>query len=282
VIPDILDGNEAWLLRYADYHKRIQTRPIDTERVLLEIVSVKDEEPIVAVPVDTQELCEELVAAADSFYRRAKDDEFELLNECDELAFEVWINDADMRLNYYNKRGTQDRYVPIIGREQLKRVIADCHHIDRLREFVVQTDDIESFVNDLSDVGNDKKAKRWYKELLLSAETEIPSETAKALAKNPDEQAREALLQTRWKDQAEVVPHAFETLVELGGEDVRDALLETIGFTRHESIRVAAVECLSAFDDNEVRQRLQEVAADEEKSEEVRQAARESLAQLQE
>jgi len=156
----------------------------------------------------------------------------------------------------------------------------ECRHIDRLREFVVQTDEFESFVNDLADFDDEETAKRWYEELLLSADPEIPSETAKALARNPDERAREVLLQTRWKDQAEVMPHVFEALVELGGDDVRDTLLDTIGFTNKEPIRVAAVECLSAFDDGEVRQRLQEVAEDEEKSAEVRQAARDSLAEL--
>jgi hypothetical protein len=233
------------------------------------------DEPVAVPP-------EEILSSLIDFARRYVDHRTEMTsgNTCIITRIEVGIEDAQRRLAYQREHGTQEGYQPTISREHLRAVITECRHQDRLTEFVQQTDALDSFVADLTQSTDNEAVKEWYEQCLLFRHPEIPSETAKALARNPDERAREVLLQTRWKDQAEVMPHVFEALVELGGDDVRDTLLDTIGFTNKEPIRVAAVECLSAFDDAEVRQRLQEVAEDEEKSEEVRQAARESLAEL--
>ncbi|QPV61596.1 HEAT repeat domain-containing protein [Halosimplex litoreum] len=86
------------------------------------------------------------------------------------------------------------------------------------------------------------------------------------------------MLWTRWTDNPDVVPHAIRALVQIGGEDVREALLELPDFSEEESIRKAAIEGLAEFDDEEVRTTLQAIADNEEESEPIREAARDALA----
>jgi hypothetical protein len=278
-IPNILDGEQVWLLRFADFGKRLRTRPKDEETLILDVVSTWQDDPILSVPMEKIDLCEELIETAGSFYQRAKGDrQSELLDNCDPVTFEVGLADARHRLGYYREHGTQQGYTPTLSQDHLQTIVRECKHVDRLREFVPQTDAVQAFVDELVASDDDEYVEEWYEDLLLMPDPEIPSEAAKALAENPDPRAKDALLQTRWKVLPEVVPHAFEALVTIGGDDVQEALIDYADFSNaDESIRKATVEALGTFDDEAARTALSEVAADEDAPESVREAARATL-----
>lgn len=277
-IPEILEDTETALLRFQEGQKRLWARPKDEDSILLDVTSVWQDGPLGTFPMKKVELCNAIVRAADSFYDQAcGDSRSEVTDECDCTTLPVGIEDSRNRISYYRNHGTQDGYTPIIDREHLKTAITDCEHKDLLREFLVQTDGIQSFVSDLIDSDDDEYVEEWYEEMLLSRYPDIPSKAAKALADEPDERAKDSLLQTQWKDQAEVVPNAIEALVQLGGDDVRDALVEILDFSNKARIREAAAEGLASFEGLEVREALQETRDDPEEEDRVRQAARNTL-----
>jgi len=109
----------------------------------------------------------------------------------------------------------------------------------------------------------------------------IKQATVKELAARPDEQAKESLLATRWRDQPQLVQPALHGAAKLGGEDVRDALCETIGFSSHPEIRQTAIELLGDYPDDKTRETLASVAKDDE-DETVRETATQVLSALSE
>jgi len=119
-----------------------------------------------------------------------------------------------------------------------------------------------------------------YESLLTHKSRQIREEAARILVEQSDNRAKDGLLWTRWTDNPDVVPHAIRALVQIGGDDVREALLDLPDFSEKEAIRKAAVEGLAEFDDEEVRTTLKAIADDGDESEAIREASRDALAAL--
>jgi len=49
-IPNILNGEQAWLLRFADFGKRLRTRPKDDETLVFDVLSTWQDDPILSDP----------------------------------------------------------------------------------------------------------------------------------------------------------------------------------------------------------------------------------------
>jgi HEAT repeat protein len=127
---------------------------------------------------------------------------------------------------------------------------------------------------------DDETVEQWYTDLLVFPHSTVPSKAVQALLPDPDPRAKEPLLETRWKDQPDVVPHAIQAVLELNGEDTRDALLDMLWYSDEQRIRTAAVEALANYDDDEVREKLQALRDNPDENEAVREAASESLEKL--
>ncbi|WP_436932369.1 HEAT repeat domain-containing protein [Halosimplex halobium] len=148
-----------------------------------------------------------------------------------------------------------------------------------LSRYVIKEGILRDEIMNLSQTENNSISEQ-YKALLSHSSRRIRSEAAGVLAEYPDDRAKDGLLWTRWTDNPDVVPHAIRALVQIGGEDVREALLELPDFSEKESIRKAAIEGLAEFDDEEVRTTLQTIADNEDESESIHEAACDALTAL--
>lgn len=126
--------------------------------------------------------------------------------------------------------------------------------------------------------GQDDDIGRQYQTLLSHPSWEIQTAVASALGRRPDERATEWLLGRRWTDDPRVVPIALRAAAQIGGEDVREALLETLDFSEQPEIRRTAVTLLADHPDQETRDALRAVV---EADDEVRETAREVLSTME-
>jgi hypothetical protein len=197
--------------------------------------------------------------------------------------FETLYIGLKATFEYYNRHGTVEGFKFDPESDFVQQYL----YVSRIQSsnidnYLIDVGVLENEVERIqSEVDNDEVSEKY--ETLLNSDSlslEVRAEVSRILMSSPDRRARDALLQTRWRDQVAVVPNAVQALVQLGGDDVRNGLLELLDFSDKEPIRKAAVEGLAEFDGDEVREALETIRDDPDESEQIRDAASDSLEQF--
>lgn len=222
------------------------------------------------VTVRTDEYVEEVVTSAEAFVEQ-EENEGETVR--DRIRF--LLDDAREIREAIRTEGDATGFRLAPESPKVQPYLYENHFTEpSVSYFLVQTGVVRAEVDRLRGRDTDVGAK--YQALLSHESRTIQRAAANALEQHPDERAKEWLLLRRWVDRPEIVPVALRAAAQFQGEDVREALYETIDFSDRSEIRKTAVELLVEYPDEETVDILEEVAESDQDGS-VREAARSVL-----
>jgi HEAT repeat protein len=128
---------------------------------------------------------------------------------------------------------------------------------DHTRRYLLDGDTAETLIEEIS--GRDDAAD-LYHEIGLLTDDEVLLRLLSALERDPDPDAVDGLLLLVWRTDPVVSPKAIRVLGRIGTPRVREELSRQIETEAHTDIRVAAIEALAGWENEEYRETLRDVA----------------------
>lgn len=167
---------------------------------------------------------------------------------CANTSLEVSIADARRRLEYQREVGTQEGYESSISREHLETFATNCVMNDRLREFVLEANELKPFVRELTEDDNDTLVRECYGPL-LGRNLELAVPTATVLTSHPDRRAKRALIGALYSFPEDAAPF-IEALGQIPDAEVVDNIGEILRGTCGDAPEVSrvAAEILHSVD----------------------------------
>ena len=238
----VLEGERTNLLKCGLSGRWIVAIPAENEAVELDVRDVADDSSYLdePLPIDKETLLEALIEFAE-WYReqRAEVDP----DPCALTRLEVGIADARRRLEYYREQHSQDGYQPTIDHDHLETFLFECRKNDRLQKFVLETDAVESLVNDLQESNDhDYVDERYYR--LLAYHDSVAERTLELLHVRPDDRALLDVKNICWGADPDLSPLAI-TLVPKLDIDSTIEVGSTLITKDEPDISIAAVQALA-------------------------------------
>jgi len=251
-LPSVLTGDSASLLRFADWHLRMQARPRDADSVHLTVTDGTD--PEVRVPVNKRHLCEAFVTAGRTYLERLRSADGDT-DDCYGLALTVGLDDLERRVDHYRETGTADGSEPTADPASTEAFVFDCRTHDHLVTFVAETDALDEFVTGLRE--RDAEYADVAHRQLLEHHDAVCERALTVLRDAPavDERATLHLENVCWAANPTLTPIALDTLRRTD-RDTAVGVAATLIRNDEPAVALAAAELLADVGADGVDERL--------------------------